>query len=80
MPRGESIAMIDLINMCVLDLVKVQSVILRNVKHKVIRSAEFIIGLLSSVNAHNVYSILLDAHGQTSNYKEVYSLLYASFR
>jgi hypothetical protein len=71
--------MTDLINMHVLDLLKVLCVILRNVKHKVIRSAELIIGLLSSVNAYNVYSILLTAHGQTNNYKEIYSLLMCRF-
>lgn len=40
--------MTDLINMCVLDLVKVLCVILHNVKDKVIPSTELIIGFFFS--------------------------------
>jgi hypothetical protein len=67
--------------MRVLDLVKVLCVILHNIKHKVIPSTEFVIGLLSSANAYNVYyNGFLTAHGQTNNYKETYSLVYVSFK
>jgi uncharacterized alpha-E superfamily protein len=62
--------MTDLINMRVLDLVKVLCVIWRNVKHKVIPSTELIISILSSVNAYNVYNRLLTAHGQTTTIKK----------
>ena len=64
--------MTDLINMCVLDLVKVLCVILHNVKDKVIPSTELIMGIffVSSVNTSNVYNRLLIAHGQTNNDEE----------
>ena len=67
-----SSVMTDLINMCVLDLVKVLCVILHNVKDKVIPSTELIMGifLLSSVNTSNVYNRLLIAQGQTNNDEE----------
>ncbi len=72
--EGEKrIVMIDLINMHVLDMVKVLCVILHNANDKAIPSTELIIGLLSSVNSYNVYNRLLTAHGHTNNYQKIYS-------